>query len=68
MAGRNALCFDNIPEGQDLRSPTLCIVLEQEYPTVRILGRSELFTGTSSMVIYATGNNLSITGDLPRRM
>jgi hypothetical protein len=50
-----------------LRSDMLCQLLSQPEIQVRVLGRSELQKIPSTALVAATGNNLSIHGDLNRR-
>lgn len=64
--GPRLVVIDNIET--TLRSARLCAALTQEGPlTYRILGESRSVQVENSAVFIATGNNLGISGDLPRR-
>jgi hypothetical protein len=64
--GPRLVVVDNIEI--TLRSARLCAALTQEGPlTYRILGESRNVHVENSAVFIATGNNLGISGDLPRR-
>ena len=65
MDGRPLAVFDNI-EGA-FRSATLCSVLTANLWTDRVLGRSENVDLKNRTVWIATGNNVKLAGDLPRR-
>jgi putative DNA primase/helicase len=43
------------------------MVLTQETVKVRVLGLSKMATPSTGIAMFATGNNLQIKGDLPRR-
>jgi hypothetical protein len=59
--------LDNIPDNTTINSPSLAAALTTAEWSDRILGRSEIICLPSRSVWAATGNNLRVTGDLPRR-
>ena len=63
--GRLLAVIDNV-EGI-FQSPTLCSLLTSKNWTDRLLGYSRTVTLQSRTVWIATGNNLKLAGDLPRR-
>lgn len=65
LAGDAVMSIDNVTH--PLRSDQLCQLLSQEEISVRILGRSENVRIASTALICATGNNMSLHGDLNRR-
>ena len=65
MAGVNLIVIDNV-DG-DLRAPALAQVLTTTTWTDRILGRSEMASVPQMATWVATGNNVRLGGDLPRR-
>ena len=65
LAGEEYIIFDNL-EGV-LRSPTLAGALTAERFSDRILGTSKNIDVPQNVVWAATGNNLTLGGDLPRR-
>lgn len=65
IAGDPILNIDNI--SSTLRSDQLCQMLTQPTVQVRILGKSENLKIESTALICATGNGLSLYGDLNRR-
>ncbi|UZR30268.1 toprim domain-containing protein [Methylococcus mesophilus] len=66
MAAPSLISLDNIERPLD-DSETLCSLLSQQVYTFRILGASRVVTVPTNTLIIATGNNLSIRGDLTRR-
>lgn len=66
MAGDACLMVDNVerPLGGDL----ICQALTQEYLRLRPLGGSGMLNVPTHSLMIATGNNLSIIGDLKRRV
>lgn len=66
MAGDACLMIDNVerPLGGDL----ICQALTQEYLRLRPLGGSGMLNVPTHSIMIATGNNLSIVGDLKRRV
>lgn len=65
LAGDSVISIDNI--SHPLASDQLCQLLTQPEIQVRVLGKSENVRIPSTALICATGNNLSIVGDLVRR-
>ena len=65
IAGDPLISIDNCegPLGEEL----LCQALTQPTLKVRILGKSRNAEVPSNAAIYATGNNLTLTGDMTRR-
>lgn len=65
MAGKTLMCFDNVDKR--LRSAKLCQVLTAEDWSDRILGKSESVTVPNRATWMATGNNITLGGDVARR-
>jgi len=65
LAGSAIVSIDNCEH--PLESAFLCSVLTQQTVNVRILGQSKQQKTPSNATIFATGNNLTIVGDLTRR-
>jgi putative DNA primase/helicase len=65
LAGSAIVSIDNCEH--PLESAFLCSVLTQQTVNVRILGQSKQQKTPSNATILATGNNLTIVGDLTRR-
>lgn len=65
LAGDQIISIDNVTH--ILKSDQLCQMLTQEEVQVRVLGASKNVRIPSTSLICATGNNLSIYGDLNRR-
>jgi putative DNA primase/helicase len=65
IAGDTVVSFDNCeaPLGGEL----LCQALTQSALNIRILGKSVNITVLNNAAFYATGNNLTIIGDMTRR-
>jgi hypothetical protein len=63
--GPSIICFDNIDEV--IKSPVLAALLTLRYWEDRLLGRSRLLTLPMRAVVLATGNNIKLGGDIPRR-
>lgn len=66
LAGPSALVIDNIVGGLD--SAELCAILTGETYEDRRLGASERVTVPTAVLMLATGNNVSVVGDLGRRI
>lgn len=62
-----AVVFDNIEEGAVIRSATLAQLLTTPTWSDRKLGSSVTLERTNDRVWMATGNNLSVGGDMPSR-
>jgi hypothetical protein len=67
LAGRSVISIDNVHKDIELSSDYLCQMLTQAKVDVRVLGESRSVECQSCATIFATGNNLQITGDLTRR-
>ena len=65
LAGRPMVAIDNI--SRPLEGDVLCQVLSSTTVQLRILGQSVAPTLSTGCFIAATGNNLSVKGDLNRR-
>lgn len=65
LAGRSSCVIDNI-EGK-LYSDTLSRYLTSTHVSIRPLGRSADIILTNNMTFIATGNNIRLGGDMPRR-
>jgi len=65
MAGDPMIVIDNCD--LPLEGDFLCSMLTQEMVQARILGRSERVRLPSNTLIMATGNNLTLSGDVTRR-
>jgi putative DNA primase/helicase len=65
LAGERFLCIDNVERVLD--SPLLCQVITQPEVKVRRLGTSDAVDVPTGLTIFATGNNLTLRGDLTRR-
>ena len=65
LAGRSLCVIDNI-EGK-LYSNTLSRYLTSTHVSIRPLGRSADIILTNNMTFIATGNNIRLGGDMPRR-
>ena len=65
LAGDTAIALDNCEH--PLRGTFLCQALTQQKLNIRVLGVSKNVDTLVNAAIYATGNNLTIVGDLTRR-
>jgi putative DNA primase/helicase len=65
LAGDAAISFDNCEH--TLQGVFLCQALTQPQVKIRLLGHSRNVEAPASASIFATGNNLTIAGDLTRR-
>jgi hypothetical protein len=65
LAGDAAIAVDNCEH--PLQSTFLCQALTQQSLNIRVLGVSKNIETPVNAAIYATGNNLTIVGDLTRR-
>jgi putative DNA primase/helicase len=65
LAGDTAITLDNCE--QPLQSSFLCQALTQQKLNIRVLGASKNVETPVNAAIYATGNNLTVVGDLTRR-
>jgi hypothetical protein len=65
LAGDPLITIDNCE--QPLGGQLLCQALTQSRVKIRILGKSEQMELPTTTCVFATGNNLTIEGDLTRR-
>jgi hypothetical protein len=65
LAGDAAISLDNCEH--PLQGSFLCQALTQQSLNIRVLGVSKNVETPVNVAIYATGNNLSVVGDLTRR-
>jgi putative DNA primase/helicase len=65
IAGDATIVIDNCE--QPLGGEFLCQVLTQPRVTIRVLGQSKNVVVPTNAILFATGNNLRIVGDLTRR-
>ena len=66
MAGQALIAIDNV--NGELGGDALCQAIERPRVQVRVLGRSQLFNiEARGTTVLATGNNLTLTGDIVRR-
>ena len=73
LAGTRCVCIDNIKAGDPLGTPALDAALtagtDDRFGTVadRVLGETAITEAPWSCVMTATGNNLTVVGDMARR-
>jgi hypothetical protein len=67
LAGDRSLWFDNLPDGHKTRSAELCAFITSSTWTDRKLGESESIGVPNRLILVASGNNITPTGDLARR-
>ena len=65
LAGVSIVSLDNV--SADLGGDMLCQVTERPIVRVRILGRSEAPEFECKATVFATGNNVTLVGDMTRR-
>lgn len=65
MAGDQVIIIDNCD--RPIQGDFLCSMLTQERVRPRILGKSEMRTLPTRCLVMATGNNLTLSGDVTRR-
>jgi putative DNA primase/helicase len=66
LTGQPLISIDNV--NGELTGDFLCQAIEQQHLNVRPLGRSDIIRlETGGVTIFATGNNITIVGDLCRR-
>jgi len=66
MAGDACILLDNVE--RPLKGDLLCQVTTQQFVRLRPLGASGMVSIPTHALLVATGNNLSIVGDLKRRV
>jgi len=62
-----AVVFDNIPEGEEIKSARLAALLTSPVWSSRILGGSNMGSWPNDRLWMATGNNLRVGGDIASR-
>ncbi len=67
LAGWPFVLLDNIPDNTTINSPSLAAALTTDEWSDRLLGRNDAIRLPAKAVWAATGNNLRVTGDMPRR-
>ena len=67
MTASPFVLLDNIPDNTTLNSAPLAAALTSSDWSDRVLGRSQAIRLPSRVVWVATGNNLRVAGDMPRR-
>jgi hypothetical protein len=67
LAATPFVLLDNIPDNTTIDSPSLAAALTTEEWSDRLLGRNNAIRLPSRVVWTATGNNLRVSGDMPRR-
>ena len=67
LAASPFVLLDNIPDNTTIDSPSLAAALTTEQWSDRLLGRNNAIRLPSRVVWAATGNNLRVAGDMPRR-
>jgi len=66
LAGDSLICVDNVE--RPVRGDLICQLASQQIVRLRPLGGSVMRSVPSNSSIVATGNNLSVIGDLKRRV
>jgi hypothetical protein len=66
LAADAIVCLDNCT--QALSGDFLCQAVSQEIVNIRILGRSQIIKVPNVSMLFATGNNLVVSGDMTRRV
>jgi hypothetical protein len=67
LAASPFVMLENIPDNTNIDSPSLAAALTSNEWSDRLLGRNETIRLPARAVWAATGNNLRVTGDMPRR-
>lgn len=67
MTSASFVLLDNIPDNTTIDSPMLAATLTSREVSDRLLGGNRIVSLLSRVVWAASGNNLRVTGDLPRR-
>jgi hypothetical protein len=66
LEGASIFCLDNIEK--HLESDTLCTVLTMSELKDRILGKTQMISVSTQATFLGTGNGVTVTGDLVRRV
>lgn len=61
------VCFDNVGEGVDIKHDELAMLLTSTEYGGRTLGTNDIPSGINDKLWLATGNNLTVGGDIPQR-
>ncbi|MEZ6072256.1 MAG: hypothetical protein R3C10_18855 [Pirellulales bacterium] len=67
LAASPFVLLDNIPDNTTIDSPSLAAALTTQAWSDRLLGRNNAIRLPARAVWAATGNNLRVAGDMPRR-
>ena len=67
LSGSLFVLLDNIPDNTTIDSPVLAALLTSDEWSDRLLGKNSSVRLPANVVWAATGNNLKVTGDMPRR-
>jgi hypothetical protein len=65
LRGQPIVTIDNVEH--TLMTPSLAALITAETFQDRVLGRSEMMTLPNQCTLIATGNNIKLAGDMPRR-
>ena len=65
IGGQATVAFDNL--NGELRGDALCHMIERPLVQIRPLGFSQIIDIEQRVCVFATGNNITIVGDLVRR-
>lgn len=66
IEGDNVICIDNIE--RHFESDCLCSILTMPVFKDRLLGKSKMVSASTKATFLATGNNVTVVGDLTRRV
>ena len=66
IAGQQLICVDNV--NGELGGDALCQMIERPVVDIRVLGKSELVRVEARTTVYLNGNNLTLAGDMTRRV
>lgn len=67
LKGPPLVLLDNIPDNTTIDAPPLAALLTTHFWSDRLLGKNDSVQLPSRAVWVATGNNLRVAGDMPRR-
>jgi hypothetical protein len=67
LKGMPLVLLDNVPDNSTIDAPPLAAMLTTHIWSDRILGKTESVQLPARSVWVATGNNLRVAGDMPRR-
>jgi hypothetical protein len=66
LEGDSVICIDNIE--RHFESESLCSILTMPVFKDRVLGKSKIVSASTQATFLATGNNVTVVGDLTRRV